>query len=109
MEGRTKWYELNEVSKQLGFNKDYASKWLSRHREELPKEMLIESESGKTRLISEEGIKWIRANTKKEGALVSSNSADEDKYLICAVLGKAPNVHFTGWDRGSLEKNTVIM
>lgn len=106
---RQKWHSLTEASEQLGFDRNYVSLWLRRHKDKLPEEMLIESESGTTKLISEEGIKWIEENTKKEGALVSNRPADEDKYLILVVLGKALNIHFTGGDRGSLEKNILMV
>lgn len=95
------WHSLSSANKLLGKGSTYVSLWLRRHRNEIPEEMVVSSQ-GKVYLISDEGIEWISNNAKKEGVLVSNNSANEDKYLISQVLGKALNTHFTGWERGRL-------
>ncbi|MCT1172657.1 hypothetical protein EFM01_13710, partial [Lactococcus lactis] len=51
--------------------------------------------SGNSKMISEQGIEWIKENIKKEGVLVSNSGASEDKYLILVLLGKAHNIYFT--------------
>ncbi|MCT1172661.1 hypothetical protein EFM01_13730, partial [Lactococcus lactis] len=51
--------------------------------------------SGNSKMISEQGIEWIKENIKKEGVLVSNSGANEDKYLILVLLGKAHNIYFT--------------
>jgi predicted DNA-binding transcriptional regulator AlpA len=39
---------------------------LSRHREEFPEELMLGS--GKSKLISDEGIEWIKKHIKKEAS-----------------------------------------
>lgn len=59
--------------------------------------------SGKTKLISDEGIEWIKKHIKKEGVLVSNSSANGDQHLEVAILGVTLLIiHFTGRVRGSL-------
>lgn len=94
------WYSLTKASEKLGYGRTYVSLWLRRHKDDFPSSMLIES--GNSKMISEQGIEWIKENIKKAGVLVSNSSANEDKYLILRVLGKALNIHFTGWARGRL-------
>ena len=77
------------------------SVWLRRHPNELPSEMLMET--GKVKLISEDGIEWIKNHIKKEGVLVSSEVANEDQHLEVTILGVTLlTIHFTGRVRGKL-------
>ena len=94
------WYSLTKASEKLGYGRTYVSLWLRRHKDDFPSSMLMES--GNSKMISEQGIEWIKENIKKEGVLVSNSGANEDKYLILRVLGKALNIHFTGRARGRL-------
>ena len=96
----SEWHSLSKASEILGNGTSYVSLWLRRHEKDMPEGMVIGS--GKSKLISDQGIEWIKKNTKKEGVLVSNSGANEDKYLILRVLGKALNIHFTGWARGRL-------
>ena len=68
----------------------------------MPEEYLMET--GTVKLISLEGIEWIKKKTKKEGVLVSSSSANEDhQHLEVTILGVTLlTIHFTGWARGKL-------
>lgn len=67
----------------------------------MPEEYLMET--GTVKLISLEGIEWIRKQTKKEGVLVSSRVADGDQHLELRLLGVTLlTIHFTGWARGKL-------
>ncbi|KRM07532.1 hypothetical protein FC89_GL000219 [Liquorilactobacillus ghanensis DSM 18630] len=96
-----KWYNLAQASEKLGRSRSYVSLWLRRHQNEVPENMILEG--GKSKLISDEGIKWIKKHIKKEDVLVSSNSADEDQHLKMTVLGDIlSNIHFKGRARGSL-------
>lgn len=97
---KQKWFSLSQASIKLKRGNTYVSVWLRRHPNELPSEMLMEA--GRVKLISDEGIEWIKKHIKKEGVLVSNSGANEDKYLILRVLGKALNIHFTGRARGRL-------
>lgn len=94
------WYNLTKASEKLGYGRTYVSVWLRRHKDDFPSNMLMES--GNSKMISEQGIEWIKENIKKAGVLVSNSGANEDKYLILRVLGKALNIHFTGRARGRL-------
>ena len=59
--------------------------------------------SGKSKLISDEGIEWIKKHIKKEGVLVSNSSANGDQHLELQLLGVTLlTIHFTGRVRGSL-------
>lgn len=51
----------------------------------MPEEYLMET--GTVKLISLEGIEWIRKQTKKEGVLVSSRVANGDQHLELRLLG----------------------
>jgi hypothetical protein len=67
----------------------------------MPEEYLMET--GTVKLISLEGIEWIRKQTKKEGVLVSSRVANGDQHLELRLLGVTLLIiHFTGWARGKL-------
>ena len=67
----------------------------------MPEEYLMET--GTVKLISLEGIEWIRKQTKKEGVLVSSSVANGDQHLELRLLGVTLLIiHFTGWARGKL-------
>lgn len=67
----------------------------------MPEEYLMET--GTVKLISLEGIEWIRKQTKKEGVLVSSRVANGDQRLELRLLGVTLlTIHFTGWARGKL-------
>jgi hypothetical protein len=60
-------------------------------------------ETGKVKLISEDGIEWIKKHIKKEGVLVSSEVANEDQHLEVTILGVTLlTIHFTGRVRGKL-------
>jgi hypothetical protein len=60
-------------------------------------------ETGKVKLISEDGIEWIKNHIKKEGVLVSSEVANEDQHLEPQLLGVTLlTIHFTGRVRGKL-------
>lgn len=90
---KEKWYSLTKASEKLGYSRTYVSLWLRRHKDDFPDEMIMQS--GNSKMISEAGVKWIEENTKKEGVLVSNRAANEDKYLILVLLGKAHNIYFT--------------
>ena len=67
----------------------------------MPEEYLMET--GTVKLISLEGIEWIRKQTKKEGVLVSSRVANGDQHLEVTILGVTLlTIHFTGRVRGKL-------
>ncbi len=55
---KQKWHSLAQASRELGHGRNYVSAWLSRHREEFPEELMLGS--GKSKLISDEGIEWIK-------------------------------------------------
>ncbi|EJF00236.1 hypothetical protein LM596_12740 (plasmid) [Liquorilactobacillus mali] len=60
-------------------------------------------ETGTVKLISLEGIEWIKKQSKKEGVLVSNSSANEDQHLEVTILGVTLlTIHFTGRARGKL-------
>lgn len=59
------WYSLSEASRRLGYSRSYISLWIRRHGETLPKEMFFEI--GGKKVISEQGIEFIKNNTKKLG------------------------------------------
>nr|ABA12833.1 ORF00006-like [Lacticaseibacillus paracasei subsp. paracasei] len=60
-------------------------------------------ETGKVKLISEEGIEWIKNHIKKEGVLVSNSGANGDQHLESQLLGVTLlTIHFTGRVRGKL-------
>lgn len=101
MANTQKWHSLAQASRELGHGRNYVSAWLSRHREEFPDELMLGS--GKSKLISDEGIEWIKKHIKKEGVLVSRKGANEDQHLETAILGVTLlTIHFTGRVRGSL-------
>jgi hypothetical protein len=67
----------------------------------MPEEYLMET--GTVKLISLEGIEWIRKQTKKEGVLASSRVANGDQHLELGLLGVTLlTIHFTGRVRGKL-------
>ncbi|AUJ31013.1 MAG: hypothetical protein ABF991_09980 [Liquorilactobacillus hordei] len=102
MTNKQEWFSLVQASKELNRGNTYVSVWLRRHPDELPNEMIMET--GRVKLISKDGIKWIKQHTKKEDVLVSSNSANEDQYLKKTVLGDILSIiHFKGRARGSLD------
>lgn len=59
------WYSLSEASRVLGYSRNYVNMWLLRHGKSLPKEMIFEI--GGRKVISKEGIEFIKNNTKKLG------------------------------------------
>lgn len=83
----SEWHSLSKASEILGHGTSYVSLWLRRHEKDMPEGMIIAS--GNSKLISDQGIEWIKKNTKKEGVLVSNKRAFEDKYLILPLLDKA--------------------
>lgn len=98
---KQKWFSLSQASIKLKRGNTYVSVWLRRHPNELPSEMLMEA--GRVKLISDEGIEWIKKHIKKEGVLVSNSSANGDQHLEVAILGVTLLIiHFTGRVRGSL-------
>ncbi|VDG34025.1 hypothetical protein [Lactobacillus rhamnosus] [Lactiplantibacillus mudanjiangensis] len=98
---KQKWFSLSQASIKLKRGNTYVSVWLRRHPNELPSEMLMEA--GRVKLISDEGMEWIKKHIKKEGVLVSSSSANGDQHLEVAILGVTLLIiHFTGRVRGSL-------
>ncbi|NRO79105.1 hypothetical protein IMAU20078_01918 [Lactobacillus helveticus] len=59
--------------------------------------------SGKSKLISDEGIEWIKKHIKKEGVHASSRVANGDQHLELGLLGVTLlTIHFTGRVRGKL-------
>lgn len=96
----SEWHSLSKASEILGNGTSYVSLWLRRHEKDMPEGMVIAS--GKSKLISDQGIEWIKKNAKKEGVLVSSKRAFEDKYLILPLLDKALNNYFTFFKNLSL-------
>lgn len=101
MANKQKWHSLAQASRELGHGRNYVSAWLSRHREEFPEELMLGS--GKSKLISDEGIGWIKKHIKKEGVLVSSRVANGDQHLEVTILGVTLlTIHFTGRVRGKL-------
>ena len=79
------WFSLAQASLKLERGNTYVSVWLRRHPDELPSEMLMET--GKVKLISEDGIEWIKNHIKKEGVLVSNQTTHEDCNLETQLLG----------------------
>lgn len=101
MANKQKWHSLAQASRELGHGRNYVSAWLSRHREEFPEELMLGS--GKSKLISDEGIEWIKKHIKKEGVLVSNKGANGDQHLEPQLLGVTLlTIHFTGRVRGKL-------
>lgn len=95
------WYSLTQANQKLGRGRSYVSNWIKRHQEEFPDRFLLGS--GTNKLISDEGIEWIKKHIKKEGVLVSSKSANEDQHLESQFLGVTLlTIHFTGRARGKL-------
>lgn len=95
------WISLSQAGIKLGHDRSYVSLWLRRHQNRMPEEYLMET--GTVKLISLEGIEWIRKQTKKEGVLVSSRVANGDQHLELRLLGVTLlTIHFTGWARGKL-------
>ena len=67
----------------------------------MPEEYLMET--GTVKLISLEGIEWIKKQSKKEGFLVSSRVANRDQHLEIRLLGVTLLIiHFTGLVREKL-------
>nr|WP_284706768.1 hypothetical protein [Latilactobacillus sakei] len=95
------WISLSQAGIKLGHDRSYVSLWLRRHPNRMPEEYLMET--GTVKLISLEGVEWIRKQTKKEGVLVSSRVANGDQHLELRLLGVTLlTIHFTGWTRGKL-------
>ena len=95
------WISLSQAAIKLGHDRSYVSLWLRRHPNSMPEEYLMET--GTVKLISLEGIEWIRKQTKKEGVLVSSRVANGDQHLELRLLGVTLLIiHFTGRVRGKL-------
>lgn len=97
---KEEWYNLGQASQKLGRSRSYVSLWLRRHKGEVPENMILEG--GKSKLISAQGIEWIRDRIKKEGVLVSNSSANGDQHLEIRLLGVTLlTIHFTGRVRGT--------
>ena len=60
------WYSLTKASEKLGYGRTYVSLWLCRHKDDFPSSMLMES--GNSKMISEQGIEWIKENIKKRAS-----------------------------------------
>lgn len=80
-----KWYNLSKASEELGFGSTYVSVWLRRHKNEIPDGLILQS--GNSKLLSDEGIEWLKSHIKKGGVLANNSSVCEDKYLKLTVLG----------------------
>jgi len=63
---KQEWFSLAQASLKLERGSTYVSVWLRRHPNELPSEMLMET--GKVKLISEDGIEWIKNHIKKRAS-----------------------------------------
>ncbi|MDG2545477.1 hypothetical protein [Lactiplantibacillus plantarum] len=101
MARQTKWISLSQAGIKLGHDRSYVSLWLRRHPNSMPEEYLMET--GTVKLISLEGIEWIKKQSKKEGVLVSSEVANGDQHLEIRLLGVTLLIiHFTGRVRGKL-------
>ena len=95
------WISLSQAGIKLGHDRSYVSLWLRRHPNRMPEEYLMET--GTVKLISLEGIEWIKKQSKKEGVLVSSRVANGDQHLESQLLGVTLLIiHFTGRVRGKL-------
>ena len=95
------WISLSQAGIKLGHDRSYVSLWLRRHPNRMPEEYLMET--GTVKLISLEGIEWIKKQSKKEGVLVSSRVANGDQHLEPQLLGVTLlTIHFTGRVRGKL-------
>lgn len=70
MAQQQRWISLAEASRELGHEKSYISRFYRRHQNEIPNGLIIGNETNK--LISDDGIKWIKKHAKKEGVLVSN-------------------------------------
>ena len=66
MTKKQEWFSLAQASLKLERGSTYVSVWLRRHPNELPSEMLMET--GKVKLISEDGIEWIKKHIKKRAS-----------------------------------------
>ena len=101
MARQNKWISLSQAGIKLGHDRSYVSLWLRRHPNSMPEEYLMET--GTVKLISLEGIEWIKKQSKKEGVLVSNKGANEDQHLESRLLGVTLlTIHFTGRARGKL-------
>ncbi|SPH07255.1 hypothetical protein LAP8965_02591 [Lactiplantibacillus plantarum] len=101
MTEKHEWISLSQAGIKLGHDRSYVSLWLRRHPNNMPKEYLMET--GTVKLISLEGIEWIKKQTKKEGVLVSNKGANGDQHLEVTILGVTLlTIHFTGRVRGKL-------
>ncbi|WP_035462956.1 hypothetical protein [Lentilactobacillus hilgardii] len=100
MTGNQEWYSLTQANQKLGRGRNYVSNWINRHQE-FPEQFLLGS--GTNKLISDEGIEWIKNHIKKEGVLVSNGTANGDQHLEARFLGVTLLIiHFTGRVRGKL-------
>ena len=98
--GNQEWYSLTQANHKLGRGRNYVSNWIKRHPE-FPDQFLLGS--GTNKLISDEGIEWVKNHIKKEGVLVSSRVANGDQHLELQLLGVTLlTIHFTGRVRGKL-------
>lgn len=57
------WISLSQAGIKLGHDRSYVSLWLRRHPNRMPEEYLMET--GTVKLISLEGIEWIRKQKKR--------------------------------------------
>ena len=100
MARQNKWISLSQAGIKLGHDRSYVSLWLRRHPNSMPEEYLMET--GTVKLISLDGIEWIKKQSKKEGVLVSNKGANGDQHLKLRLLGATLLViHFTGRVRGT--------
>lgn len=78
------WYSLSEASRILGRSRNYTSLWLKRHGSTMPKEMTFEI--GGKKVISQEGVEFIKNNTKKLGDRLRSltlKAVYKTKVVLC--------------------------
>ena len=57
------WISLSQAGIKLGHDRSYVSLWLRRHPNSMPEEYLMET--GTVKLISLEGIEWIKKKMSK--------------------------------------------
>ncbi|MCO8296236.1 MAG: hypothetical protein L0I95_06350 [Tetragenococcus koreensis] len=65
------WYSLGEGSEKLGYARGYLSQWLRRYEGEIPEGVIYKTRNSK--LINDEGLKWIKKQTKKKDVLVNNS------------------------------------
>jgi hypothetical protein len=59
--GNQEWYSVTQANHKLGRGRNYVSSWIKRHPE-FPDQFLLGS--GTNKLISDEGIEWVKNHIK---------------------------------------------